>query len=174
MIAPEGEGVALQPWPALEVNGQKQVIRGSLAPWSDAWNRPPNAASLLNTSSLSSGAQRSDSDRRAKSLAQRAAAAHSLYQGTDQASRPGPAAPYGDSAYAAAGRWASTPGSISVSGVGDRMIAAAQGGVGPRGEVGTWLIIYRLEGSDLRKVASTFIRPEGAPPATSPRGEAAP
>jgi hypothetical protein len=155
MIAPEGEGVALQPWPALEVNGQRQVIRGSLAPWSDAWSsRPPNAA--LQTATV---------------LGERARAAKSSY--SRQASTLD-LVKSGISAYPAAGRWAQALGSISVSGVGDRMIAVAQGGVGPQGEVGTWLILYRLDGSELRKVASTFVRPEGAPRATSPRSGAAP
>jgi hypothetical protein len=34
----------------------------------------------------------------------------------------------------------------------------AQPGIGPQGEPGVWLTVYRLEGNQLRKVGSTFDR----------------
>lgn len=48
MIAPQGEGVRLDVWPSLTVDGVKTTQRsGRMAPWSDEWGIPPTAFSRL-------------------------------------------------------------------------------------------------------------------------------
>jgi hypothetical protein len=37
MISPGANGVVLEPWPSLVLNGRRSTFRGSLAPWSTAW-----------------------------------------------------------------------------------------------------------------------------------------
>jgi hypothetical protein len=41
MIAPDGQGIIVKSWPALEINGQKQIFTGPRAPWSDEWGELP-------------------------------------------------------------------------------------------------------------------------------------
>jgi hypothetical protein len=41
MIDPEGPGVALKPWPGIQVNGVAQTYVGRLAPWGDRWGYSP-------------------------------------------------------------------------------------------------------------------------------------
>jgi hypothetical protein len=78
-----------------------------------------------------------------------------------------------------AGQPATSPGNASFSvpaglqlGVGGGMVVVAEPGVGPKGEVGNWLTVYRLQGTELKKVTSTFHRAMGgaaqAPRANEP------
>lgn len=40
MIAPSDNGILLEEWPTLDVNGNKKQFVGPNAPWSDEWDRP--------------------------------------------------------------------------------------------------------------------------------------
>jgi hypothetical protein len=169
MIAPDpknAQGFVLKPWPSMEVNGQKQEFTGQYAPWSDELG-PLTGAWTLFRSGLSVPYGLSP-----KSMSVLGADAASLFTRTSPYAERMQVSPGADgsllprnlgaspawSPYSAGGSiWGGTrTAPLAVTSLGDRMVVTAQPGTGPQGETGTWLTVYRLEGDQLRKVASTF------------------
>jgi len=152
MIAPSGDskGIVLKPWPSMEVNGTRTVLAGMSAPWSEEWGNVP-AIGVMRLFRLGSGA------------------------GTVVAP-PGPANGT-TSIYrqwlgaAPAGLAGAGPLALTASG---NLVIVAEPGPGGRGERGFWLTVYRLDGSNLQKVGSTFHRsPEAPRNAPAPGGAGA-
>jgi hypothetical protein len=166
------KGFVLKPWPSMEIlsgtpgaglpgsessPSPKQVFAGPYAPWSDELGPLVGAWS----NSLSSALWRSS----AKLLD-----SASVAPGSDLLTRPSPYAPSVQESpdlldrkqlpwVAGSTGWTgATTGPLALTAVGDRMVVTAQPGIGPQGEPGVWLTVYRLEGNQLRKVGSTFDR----------------
>jgi hypothetical protein len=122
MIAPgkDVRSIELRTWPALELNGQRQLFAGPWAPWANEWG-----------GSVAMGGR----------------------------------APFGERRAAAA---APVPADLHLTGVGERLVVASEAGKGPKGEPGFWLTVYRIDGTTLKKVGTTFHRSNVASPAAIP------
>jgi hypothetical protein len=164
------QGFVLKPWPSMEVNGQKQVFTGQYAPWSDelgpltgVWSLlAPGANVPYGTAPMPLdvlGGDRPSLFTRTAPYAERL----QVSPGADGSLLPrNLGASPAWSPYSGGGSiWGSTrTAPLAVTSLGDRTVVTAQPGVGPQGEPGTWLTVYRLEGDRLRKVTSTFDRAE--------------
>jgi hypothetical protein len=161
-------GVVLRTWPRLEVNGTRTDYTGPNAPWSDEWASPYTTAirgqtsgarwqnflprntlpystakptqSLMNT--LNAYSQTAKANPKSTTNYRGALNTLSSPQATNRALTTWTAAP-------------ATTAMLNITGVGDRLVVA-EAGVGPKGEAGYWLTVYRLSGSELVRVASTF------------------
>jgi hypothetical protein len=156
MIAPgpDSKGVILKAWPSLEVNGERTVVAGRSSPWSNEWGPvPPGGFELMNW--IRAGGTRGVGDFFPSPSPGPRTSASGRATGVYMA-------PNGVSA------WGSVGGAVSVSASGN-LVIVAEPGSGPNGERGFWLTVYRLEGGNLEKVASSFHQSAGARQPAAPK-----
>lgn len=153
MIAPgagDGGGVNLRNWPTLTVNGRLEVFSGPFAPWSNDWDTIPTAAQYF----LS----------RAAAPPQMATPATVVPPQVQDTQVPSPMAtvetpylvtpPPGGLTSVRSGIGSASR--LGMTSLGDHMLVLAEPGSGPHGEAGIWLTVYRLDGTQLRKISATF------------------
>jgi hypothetical protein len=184
MLAPAAAGIRLCAWPTLEVDGQKQVRKSTYAPWSEEWIGylyygaetpgaapfgsgggvvdPPDAGQLA-TEPEPPGVGAPPQPGVSGGLAPRAPVnPPQTAQGSPRRlgdPRGRSATPPATSGYPGMFRnWAMPAGesNVAITSLGDRMFVVAEPGFTPEGGSGTWLTVYRLEGTQLRKVSSAF------------------
>jgi hypothetical protein len=154
-------GVVLRTWPRLEVNGSSKVYTGPNAPWSDEWG----TGNALAFGGLSSG-QRWHSFFGSNTLRGYITPTQSLMNSLNGYATTNKANTIQKPATSLAPQYSSRPlttwtaaptasALLNITGVGDRLVIA-EAGAGPKGEAGYWLTVYRLSGSELIRVASTF------------------
>jgi hypothetical protein len=152
-------GVILRARPMLEVNGQPQELAESIGPWSLDWGVPPTRTTLL---THMNGYRAGTSGRPADTTAVQ------IRPGppNDRVLIPGAGVIRG----ARVDEGSRGTGPVAVTTVGEDRVVVAQSGTGPQGEPGVWLTLYRLAGTQLRKMSSSFERAEGsAGSASQPR-----
>lgn len=165
-LAPAEDGVVIGPWPMVEVNGQQQVFRGRMAPWSSEWGILPGYASRegwvfpgeaeLTDLPLTVVVPAQDpllvppgGDPLGQPNERRTVTP--LFPGADQV----PGSP-GFGGGRSTRSLPSTALAISVASLGERMFVVSEPGRGADNQAGAWITIYRLDGTQLKKVTSTF------------------
>lgn len=165
-LAPADDGVVISPWPMVEVNGQQQVFRGRMAPWSGEWGLLPGYASRDGWV-FPGEAEASDTPAAVPlpsldpALALPGTEAFGLpgERRTPEAVNPGSDYGLGGSGLGGARSNRSLPSpalAISTSSLGDRMIVVTEPGRGGDNQAGAWITVYRLEGAQVKKVVSYF------------------
>jgi len=154
-LIPFEGGVLLTTWPMVQVNGEQRVFQGPWAPWSTEWGRLPGHQS--GTGWVFPGEPDGT------------APARTGIGGSfgSPLGMPGGGAPAATTGYPGMNRndpfgreRSSLAGAGAVAGslasVGDRLVALAEPGVNPAGQPGVWITVYKLEGAQLKKLATAF------------------
>ena len=186
MIAPDGKGMVWKSWPSLEVNGSRQVMSGGMAPWSDEWRtRHPY---LFETTGGQGVGVRHFNPERMKLLEAHGGAPGF---GGGMGGMGGGMGGFGGGGFGGGGMGGGMGGmgggmggtgggwmgggpyrmlglapasSVSVTSLGNGLLVVASPGAGP--EPGVQLTVYRLEGTRLKRVSSTFQPSAPDPPTT--------
>lgn len=164
-LAPADDGVVISPWPMVEVNGQQQVFRGRMAPWSSEWGALPGYASREGWV-FPGEAEAADTPITLPPLQDPALAPPGVGL-TPSLAEPVSPTPFAATIDVAPGvggpvgtrstRSLPTPAlAISTSSLGDRMIVVTEPGRGGDNQAGAWITVYRLEGAQVKKVVSYF------------------
>ncbi|HEY3412926.1 MAG TPA: hypothetical protein VGM51_07705 [Armatimonadota bacterium] len=132
LIVPDGEGVLLQARPSLSVNGEDQIHSIRNWPWSSGWGALPPGAGGLSAFAMP-------------------------YLGGPAVSK----APSFVESFLSAPKGSSADTGVAVTSVQDHIVVA-EPGVNAKGEQGTWLTVYRLQGEDLVESSVTFHKAHGS------------
>jgi hypothetical protein len=146
-LAPIEGGAVITTWPMVDVNGQFQVFKGPWAPWAVEWGQLPGA---LTGSGWSFPGDTGGFPGAPQGVAM-GAPTMPMHSGEQDLHFARVAAAEREAAKNTAVATAS-----SLAALGDRHVAVAEPGSGPAGQAGVWITIYRVEGSQLKKAASTF------------------
>lgn len=174
-VAPAEGGAVITTWPMVEVNGQHQVFKGRWAPWATEWGQLPGSLSPSGWSfpGEPGGAASANDANAAVGFAPPIAGGAPMpgpapvglaggYSGSSTDPDVTPGLPGSPSTGRSAPRERSTVTSgaeaaaSSLTSLGERQIALAEPGRNPAGQPGVWISIYRLEGTQLKKIAATF------------------
>lgn len=167
MLVPDPQGIRLEQWPVLIVDGQRSVRKSESAPWSQDW-----VGYLFFGGRDATGAQGPFASGGGVLFSR---GAPEEFATTVQV----PAAPEGAlpplqygvgqgapntfiRTYPAPLAFAGGGGPVSLAPIGDKSVVFAEPGSGPQGEAGYWLTVYKLDGDKLRKVSSTFHQSQNA------------
>lgn len=182
-IAPGEMGIVLNSWPMVAVNGQFQVFKGAWAPWasewgalpgyqtSEGWEFPGEAEPLRPvyvTELPPVGAPGGAVPLLPPGLSPRVPtpAIDPLTGGGSPT--PGPPQGFGlpgsDFTRSSRSLTSSAAMAISLASLGDRTFAVSEPGRGPEGQLGAWITVYRIEGTQLKKIAAGFHALRGATP----------
>ncbi|HTE20117.1 MAG TPA: hypothetical protein VK689_17265 [Armatimonadota bacterium] len=178
MIAPDGAGIALRSWPTLEVNGARQVMTGSMAPWSDEWQtRLPYLFSSVQIMGV--GVRHFNPEGMKLLEAQGGLPGPGGGMGGfggGMSGMGGGMGGFGGGMGGGMGGYVSgmggglgggmmggsyalglpLPSSVSVASMGNGMLVVAQPDAGSGQGPGVWLTVYRLEGTRLKRVSALF------------------
>jgi hypothetical protein len=148
MIARDKEGVLLKPWPSLQVGDRKQMVySGPLAPWADEWAAQP--ANLAVNQPANGGINRM--------VGQQPPNWGTGTKSDAFVSGPGtmPGGLVGEHNYG--GYYSGIAvAPLTLTALSERMFVVAEPANGPKGESGTLLTVYKLEGNQIHKVNSIF------------------
>ncbi len=148
MITPGPNGVQLKPWPTLSVNGNLRPVKSPIAPWSEDWGQPPNApTALLLTSGQVNDALVTGANQPLASSAGSLTSVNRRPSGTDA---------LGVLAVGSARNITPRTDLLNVLPLGSTRIVVAEPGVNGQGASGTWLTIYQIAGSRLKRISSGF------------------
>jgi len=167
-LAPSDKGVVISPWPMVEINGQQQVFRGRLAPWSSDWGVLPGYPSRDGWV-FPGEADAADlpysifaplpGNPAAMTPTQSGVGVAPLPEpragGMNPASDPNVGAPVYPGSRSVRGI-PSAAMAISMASLGDRSFAVSEPGQGTEGQPGAWITVYRIEGTQLKKIATGF------------------
>lgn len=146
-LSPGPNGLVIEAWPSLDINGVKSVTRGKLAPWSDAWGIRPSAFLGEFTDAGEPAGKNPGLERATATITPTTVLGLSLLR---------------------AGIPSKTDTNVaSLTPLGHHTFVLAQAGKSPQGEDGIWLTIFQLDGVELKPITTLF---ERAPaPANKPR-----
>lgn len=166
MISPseDGQGVELDVWPALELDGERTIYKGPLAPWSTEWGTVP-ITGVYQSESLPLPGEIGASQPpgpvgsspsatvpgRSSPLRPTGGAGSEGLSGGYPGMMGGPGLGMPGMASAAA----SSASAVASIGVGNGSIVVAEPGV-KDGQAGLWLTVYKLSGNSLLKIGTGF------------------
>jgi hypothetical protein len=179
-ISPSDKGILLTPWPMVEVNDQLQVFKGARAPWalewgvlpgyrtSDGWDFPGEAEAfrssdvmeyVLNSAPggfpIGEPVDVSPEEVRVPPSTPGVPGGYSapVFPGLPRSSSGLPGT---DPNRSTRSITASAAMAISLASLGDRTFAVSEPGRGTDGQLGAWITVYRMDGTQLKKVAAGF------------------
>lgn len=173
-IAPGEKGIVLTSWPMVAVNGQFQLFKGVRAPWASEWGalpgfqtgegwefpgeaEPPRPVYIteLPPAGAPGGAVPLPPPGFPPTAPPPAVDPH-----IGTIPYPGPAQGFGlpgsDLTRSSRSVTSSAAMAISLASLGDRTFAVSEPGRGLEGQLGAWITVYRIEGTQLKKIAAGF------------------
>jgi hypothetical protein len=192
-LSPSEGGVQIGSWPMVLVNGSQQIFKGQLAPWSAEWGTLPgrlgaggwlfpgeagdlpllqaNPVFVTPGGVVLSGGQLGTGGAPTPQETVPGLSGGSPGPGAPGGLTVGPATSPGAGSMMSPGgypgmgapRRTTTPPALTMTSVGERLLAVSETGRGPEGQSGAWITIYRIEGTGLKKIASGFHAVRGVP-----------
>lgn len=178
-ISPSENGILLTPWPRVEVNGQLQVFKGAWAPWGTEWGVLPGYQTSDGWDFPGEAEAFRPGELPGIALGGLPGGTPGPLSPVDQPEIPSPPGipggynPLGAPMVPGGGRsssgypgmdsnrfnrsvMASTAMAISLASLGDRTFVVSEPGRGTEGQLGAWFTVYRIDGTQLKKIATGF------------------